>query len=510
MWTAWAAVVPIVAIAFVLRVAVHAGRQPGGVDTWYYLAYADAFRARPSLTVRLPQYLLQDEVQSYPPLFPMFLALFPSAWLRRWFWVVSPTIDCVHLLLLYWLSFKITASVPVAAISACVYAFTPQLISETRSLNPRSFGALLHSIALVLALRHVLLAASWSSFGAALLAGAAVFLASATAATGYVIVCVVLSAVYADARYALITGGALVLATVMSGGHLIHVVRNYVHAVQYWQRNRALFGAHPIRHSPIYGDPSAVVPQRPGFLGGSTWQQLARLIGENSFVLALPLAPGGVPPWGVALYWWAMSLAVLSVVATVLPPLRAFGPGRSFLKIGVFPTAYTLAVGIGTVRGLRTPVGIATLLGLACSIAAIAFFYVYSRRHATEKTASAPEGLVEAVRFLAGAPGDGVFCLPYMYADYVCYNSGKRVLWGAHCGDLERMELLTPVIARPLPDLLRAFDIRYLLLDTAYAHPASIGLQATVSGRGRWGTFEIYEVFATVEDAAAPARALRV
>jgi hypothetical protein len=44
-WLEWAILgIPLVATAFVLRVAVHAGREPGGVDAWYYLAWADAFR----------------------------------------------------------------------------------------------------------------------------------------------------------------------------------------------------------------------------------------------------------------------------------------------------------------------------------------------------------------------------------------------------------------------------------------------------------------------------------
>jgi hypothetical protein len=493
-WAAWAAVgAPIIGIAFALRVAVHAGRPPGGVDTWYYLAYADAFRTRPGLDVRLPQYLLQDERQSYPPLFPMALALLPSRWLRRWFWAVSPLIDCVHLALLYWLAFKITASIPVAAVSGCVYAFTPQLISETRSLMPRSFAALLHSIAVVVLLRYVILGGSFVWPTIAVLAGAAVFLASATAATGYVFVCLVLSVVYQDGRYLLLCGSALLVSALLSGGRLFRVFRNYVHAVEYWRRNRHLFGAHPIRHSPIYGDGAPPAPaQRPGFLGGTTVQQLVRLVGENPFILALPLAPRGVPPWGIALYWWASSLVVLSVIATVLPPLRAFGPGRGYLKAAVFPTAYTLAVGIGSVRGFHAPVGIATLIGLAGSIGAIGFFWLYSRRKATEDTASVPSGLSDAVRHLAALPGEGVFCLPYLYSDYTCYNSGKRVLWGGHCGDLRRFEALAPVISRPIPDLLREFGVEYVLIDTLYARAEDVGLGSVVSRLGRWGTFELY------------------
>jgi len=497
MWPAWAAVgALILAAAFLLRVAVHAGRSPGGVDTWYYLAYADAFRARPGLDVRLPQYLLQDERQSYPPLFPMFLALLPKSWLRRWFWAVSPAIDCAHLALLYWLAFKITASLPVAAVTGCLYAFTPHLVAETRSLNGRSFGALLHSVAMVLALRFVSYDDPWPWLPVALLAGAAVLLASATSSSGYGFACLVLSVVFGDARYFLVAAGSIALAVILSGGHFLRVVRNYLQAVEYWRRNRRLFGAHPIRHSPVYGAGASADPPpvRPGFLGGSLAQEMLRLLGENPFILALPFAPKGVPPWGTRLYWWSVGLVFLSVLATLLPPLRAFGPGRGYLKAAVFPTAYTLGVGIGTVRGFEDPVGVATLLCLLASVAAIGFFYLYSRRQVTERTASVPGGLARAVRQLASLPEGGFLCLPYMYADYACYHSKKPVVWGGHCGDLRPLEVLAPVISRPIPELLREYGARYVLIDTLYVDPAELGLHGQFEVLGRWASFVLYAI----------------
>src|SRR5688572_5498146 len=79
----------------------------------------------------------------------MLLALIPRGWLRRFYWTVSPLNDCVHLLLLYWVAFRMTDNVAVAAIAAATYAFTPHLISETRSLSARPFGSLLHSFTIL-------------------------------------------------------------------------------------------------------------------------------------------------------------------------------------------------------------------------------------------------------------------------------------------------------------------------------------------------------------------------
>src|SRR5436190_6416835 len=88
----------LVGLAVYLRLRIFIGTQPGGVDTWYYLAFAEALRRQKRLPVSLPQYLLHDRVELYPAVFPLFLAALSPAWLRSYFWLVSPIIDSVHLL----------------------------------------------------------------------------------------------------------------------------------------------------------------------------------------------------------------------------------------------------------------------------------------------------------------------------------------------------------------------------------------------------------------------------
>ena len=271
-WLVAGAIGAVVAgAALAVRLVVHAGRTPGGVDTWYYLAYARAVRRRPSLDVRLPQYLLQDEVQSYPPVFPSILALLPERWLDRWYWVLSPLVDCAHLLVLYVVTFRLTGSVVVAAIAAATYAFTPHLISEARSLSGRPFGALLHTLAILLLLK-------WTLSGRAIRPGRwrrrwrarLLFLSSAAMAAAYGFVCVSLTVAFVDARYGLLACAALGLAFVLSGGRMARVIGNYLSSVRYWRRNHRLFGAHPVRHSPLYGDPAArPASPEPGFRGRS-------------------------------------------------------------------------------------------------------------------------------------------------------------------------------------------------------------------------------------------------
>src|SRR5918912_4119705 len=149
----------LVALALYLRLRVFIGTRPGGVDTWYYLASAAAIRRQKRLPISLPQYLLHDPRESYPAVFPLFLALLPPDWLRRYFWLVSPVIDALHLLLLYLLAFRLTDSVLAAGTAGLIYAVTPQLISETRNLNGRAFASLLQTLAMLALLRLAIPAA---------------------------------------------------------------------------------------------------------------------------------------------------------------------------------------------------------------------------------------------------------------------------------------------------------------------------------------------------------------
>src|SRR5690242_666882 len=148
--------VGLVGLALYLRMRIFVGTRPGGVDTWYYLASAEAIRRQKRLPISLPRYLLHENRESYPAVFPLFLALLSPKWLRSYFWLVSPIIDALHLLLLYLLSFRLTDSVLAAGTAGLIYAVTPQLISETRNLNGRAFASLLMTVAMLTLLRSVI------------------------------------------------------------------------------------------------------------------------------------------------------------------------------------------------------------------------------------------------------------------------------------------------------------------------------------------------------------------
>lgn len=496
-----AAAIAIFALAFFARVAVLLGREPGGVDAWYYLCYARAFRRAPGFQVALPQYLLQDLKQSYAPVFPSLLGLLSEKTLSRTFWAISPAIDCITLALLFFLSLKLTASPTVALVASLSYAVSPTLISESRSLSPRSFGVLVHAISMVFLLRAVIGTPQWFWIAGAALSGALVFLSSATATASYFFVATVLSVVLGDARFLGIALVALFASWLLSFGHLGRVFHNYVHAIRFWIRHRQEFGSHPILDSPLYGGPREKPSSRPrdhGFLGQGLGSQMLRLLGENPFLLALPFAnPWHGGPWTLALFIWAAALSVFAVIATVVWPLRAFGPGRNYMKSAIFPTAYVIAAAIGTRGGLTRPAGLATLAALGASVISIVFFVVYMRSKKHELSAHVPEGLRRLVDGLSSRPEGGVVCLPGGYSDYVAYKTERPVLWGSHSGSLDLFELVSPVWRERVETAARARGVRYLLLERTFVEPDVLRLDAQCALLESSGAFDLYDLQAT-------------
>lgn len=485
------------ALAFLARTAVLLGREPGGVDAWYYLSYARAFRKKPGFRVLLPQYLLQDPEQSYAPLFPSLLGLLPERTLARGFWAISPAIDCLTLAILFGLARKLTAAPSVALVAALAYAVSPTLISETRALSPRSFGVLLHAVGLVLLIRAVIGEHHWHWTAAALIGGALLFLSSATAMASYLFVAGSLSAVFLDWRYLALAVGAMLFAWVVSFGHLGRVFANYGHAVRFWIVHRALFGSHPILDSPIYGGPRRSTngrPHEPGFLGQGLGPQMLRLLGENPLLMALPFAQPSMNVWSMNLFVWAASLSSFAVISTLVWPLRAFGPGRNYMKSAIFPSAYVLAATIGAADGLLQPAGLATLAALGASALSVAFFLTYMSGKKNELTAHVPPGLRAVTERLAALPGGGVVCLPGGYSDYVTYQTKRDVLWGSHSGSLHRFELISPVWSERVEDAARRFGVRYLIVEQTYVDPALLNLDSGCAPIAHEQSFDLYDL----------------
>jgi hypothetical protein len=496
----------LVALALYLRLKVFIGTRPGGVDTWYYLASAEALRRQKRLPISLPQYLLHDRHESYPAVFPLLLALLPEGWLRRYFWLVSPVIDALHLLLLYLLAFRLTDSVLAAATAGLIYAVTPQLISETRNLNGRAFASFLQTLAMLAVLRSAIpsIGPTRALLGdsnvvptvAALLLVALLYNTHTSTTIAFLVSTATLSLVFAEPRYIVLGVLGLPIAIILSGGYYLRVVQNHLYALRFWVGNVRLTRAHQVEDSPVLGSPERKRPGPVGLYGASLRARLAlglRVLGENPFILAMLATPIPANVWAMHMYWWAVAILAWAIATTFGGPLRILGPGFHYMKASVFPSAYTLAAAVNQ-EGALSAVGVTLLVSLVASFGALAYFYRAMTVRRTEHTAQTPPDLAEAAGHLRTLPGKAVLVLPNMYADFVAYHTGKAVVWGGHSGDLTRLAEFFPVLRKPLAYFFDRYQVDYLLLDLAYVTPERLRVGGLVVLLRQFGSIALYQV----------------
>jgi hypothetical protein len=492
----------LVGLALYLRLRIFIGTRPGGVDTWYYLASAEAIRRQKRLPIRLPQYLLHEEKESYPAVFPLFLAALPPNWLRSNFWLISPIIDVVQLLLLYLLTFRLTDSVLAAGTAGLIYAVTPQLISETRNLNGRAFASLLQTITMLVLLRSVIPSVGptatltgQSEFGlwlAGVLLVAVLYNTHTSTTIAFLVSVATLAVILGERRLLLAGLAGFPVAILISGGYYIRVIRNHLSAARFWMRNVTYTRAHQVEDSPLFSPTTLGNSPRRG-LYRSTLALGLRVLGENPFILAMLVTPIPANVWAVHMYWWAAAILVWSLLTTFGGPLRILGPGFHYMKNSVFPTAYALSVTVNIQEGAFSAVGLALLISVIASFAALAYFYRVMARRETEHTAQTPPDLAEAARFLRTLPGERALVLPTMYADFVAYGADKAVVWGGHSGDLTKFAEFFPVLRKSIDYFAQRYAVDYVVLDEAYVVPERLGIEASIAPLGRFGTIAVYE-----------------
>lgn len=461
-------------LALVLRVVpLRLGRAGLGVDHWYWKAYVEAYRRQRVFPPALPQFVL-DEQQWYPPAFPLLLAHLPAVLFERYSRLLAVGIDVLRLGLLLGVAAAFGGGDPlVVAIAGAVYALSPILVSYNVQLNPRGLGALLLDAAVVLVLWATALGGPpWAWPAAALLAGLVLLTHKMTTQLLWFLG-LAASLVALDWRFVALLSGSALVALALSRGCYAKVALAHWDIVSFWHRNWRWLQAHQLLESPVYGRPGYETPSKmhsPGLAGAVRHVRYLAAYLPAGWALAALLLAGqltardGATPALVA--WAALALA-FALATTFVPALKCLGSGYYYLYNAAFPVAllWGLAAG-GASSGWAAWSGLA--LGLGTSLVAVAAFY---RKLGREKIGDS--SLDDALAYLQAQPRGVVFCLPLQLSDLVAYVTGQPVLTGGHGYGFRRFEPIFPRLLLPLPEVVRRYEVRYVLAREDYLPPSA-------------------------------------
>ena len=488
---AWLAVAAAAAFVAFLRAAFLRAAAGSGVDHYYWLLAAAAYRADGRLPAVIPgKYLLEDERQFYPPAFGWLLARLPRSWLAgRGPAVLMQAIDAATLLLLAAFAAARGGEPPSLAALVLVYGAAPILASYNCQLTSRALGNLFFTASVL-----ALVAASGAEAGEPRFFAWFALAAAATALTvlTHKMTTQLMLALWPlwplvlhDVRIAFVVPAGLLLAVAMTGPRFAREQwRAHADIVGFWHRHCHLLGAHAFAHSPVYGDPARLGESA---FHDPTWRgRLARAVRAFGYCPLAWLAPLTllVAPWPPAwLLAWLLATAAFALLTLYVPFLRCLGGGHLYVFNAAAPAALWWADVLPGEAGAR----IVFLLGCVATAAALRRAYRLRRKG----RAGRDRDFEALVQHLAALARGRLAVFPLTAADELACRTPHAVLWGGHSYGFRRLEPIFPVVREPLAEVLSRHGCDWLAFDADYLGRCAERVLAELAGAevarfGRW------------------------
>jgi len=473
-----------------LRILPHLSREVGGADCWFYLIYVRELKRKRKFPPKFHYFILDHPEQWYPPGFPIFLSLFPERLLQKWHWLISPIIDCLHGLLLYFFCYLFTGNLYASVVAGTSYAIVPTLYSENRNLNSRALSSLLFSVNM-LCLFLFLKSPSWTLAIPLLVSGFLVFMthkmATQIMAFTYLFLGIYLWKVYLPVLFLVIMG----LSFALSGGFYGKVLRAHLDILAFWRRHIDEVRAHQVFESHIYRDPNRKTDRLylPGWRGVS--KKIVNLLAHNPLILTLPLF---VKVDLGFFSGWLFAVIALVLLTTFFRPMIFLGEGFKYIKYLAFPQSLLLGVYAYSAKEVLWSNIIIAAFGVL-SLGIMLYLHIYTNRESLGKVSGVDDSLQEILDVVRQLPGEKFLCLPTPIGEVLAYKTGKRVLSGGHGYGFKNLEGFFPLLQRPLEAFFREYGIEYFLLDEKFVPVSHFSIDESVllklTSSGKYSLFQV-------------------
>lgn len=479
------AAIVAVRLAFVRQAAA------SRVDHHFWLQAAVVIRADSRLPPRLPgKFLLEDATLSYPPFFGWLLARFSDDVLRRHAVLVAQAADLGLAALVAWVVASGPGGFAGALVAVAIVGFAPVLVAYNVQVNPRGWGNLFLTAKLVLEAAGAGLLPFGLPIEVAWLAAAAatalVFLSHKMTIQLMLFLWPVWALALGSPVAAAMPPVGLVLAILVTGpSFAAYQWRGHADIVRFWHRRWRWLGAHPLRHSPVYGDPALLAESafhKPGLAGVRA--HLRTVAGYGPALLVLPLALPLVPPPPVwILVWFAGAYAAVFLTLFV-PALKCFGGGHYYVFNAVAPGALWWG------HLAATPEVPVIGLGALAAILTAAALTAGWRQRAGQKVATDAD-FEQLVADLRAAPPGRIAVFPLVRAEDIAARTPHAVLWGGHGYGFERLDLIYPVVSQPLVKTFAQYRIGMVAWHVGYWPDGETALRAEglvnrIAQYGQW------------------------
>lgn len=468
----------IIAIAIFLRCAIGFKYQIGQ-DTWAHLLVADIIRKKRALPDKIENFIYVGSF-GYPPVFPILLSVIPKKALERLAWIISPVIDAVQIVLIYFICIFITRSPEVGVLAMFLYAIHPEMVIETSNLNSRPLGSLIFTVSLVSIIFFIitgnpLLFLSGIVFGVLLLYTHKL----ATQALLFTLMGFALierNPVYAIAAI-LIFGIAY-----LTPWYRKKILPEHLAILQFWKKNINLIYERGITSEKSGKKHSSLIN-----LLRTRIVMFLRFVGSNMWFLFIAimillfnrrlLYPDVLYPV-VLFFVWACIVFFCSFIIGYIRPVKFLGEGLRYQEYAIVPTVILAAIYFNKFHD--NPYVTLVFVGvIGISLLEMVMGLYYS---VTKYIRLSPgTGITKICSYLRSVPGENIMCLPIDTCFMIAYFTRKKVFcaFSAHAYEKAYPEaLFGDPRNKPLRKLIEKYSIDYIYVDSAFFLPEELDLGA--------------------------------
>ncbi|MEI6808309.1 MAG: hypothetical protein WCN95_06275 [bacterium] len=413
----------------------------------------------------------------YPPLLPVFLAMFSKSVRLVLQAILSPLIEVCHGVLVFVLVLYLAGSTTAAVISQLLFMLVPITVLENSQLTARSPGSLLLTISLV-GVTAFTSTGDWLWFGIALTAAVLIHFTHKMASQALLLFSLLAIPLLPWIWGVVLIGPLSLLVTLLLARKTARrILTGHVAVLRYyWRIFMTLRSATGSVESPsLVGRLVKLAKSNP----------LIAAIGANPWiVLVIPAAVASrqaATALSMIELFWLVAVYTLIVATTWVRPLRFLGDGPRYSYYLSFPIAFAggpLIAACIDVGGCQAGVITAVLILAGTGIAAGIIFLQFKAVMA-DKERSFRGDVKAIVEILKRANPSRVLVLPLCTAEIVAFFADCSVLSTdsalVHAEDPD-FRNFNPRREKPVSFFLERYDITHVMAENTPAFMSSLNL----------------------------------
>ncbi len=451
-------------IALFIRLCAVKKTGLNGCDAFYFLICREVFQKE--LTFKIDtknKYLCEDPIQNYPQGFTYFLALIPNRVLEKYYWTISPIIDCFVLLIPLMLFDLNLLSV---IIFVPLYLISFSSISETLYLTSRQLGVMLYILS-VLSFYNYLSFNTPTSLFFTVITFILTFVTHKFSSQTLFFSMLYFTFAFKSFIPVLFFVGIYLLCILLTSGHQLQTLLSHFEFIKFWTKEQKMMGAHQLFDSNFYSSK--------GYQFESVFMKKLKFVKkylfENSYILIviaiLLLNQANLSHFELIMFQLTLFVYFFGAITFFIPFMRGFGFGAQYGKYSLI----LFMCGIVNVDVSKLDLGIFLL---STFLYILVFFKLY--RFFKSISLSANSRSDNLINFLKQFKEKRVFCLPSNLNDEIAYKTSHHMIWGTHSSPLKLVKSFYPVLQDKIENVLEKEEAEFLILEKNYINNQSINV----------------------------------